>query len=81
MLSVLTAVLQDYVQGFPTVVFFKNGNKTFEHPGLRKEPDIMKFMKDPKEPPAPAPEEASWSEQVPNYCEQVSSVLQNVRPD
>lgn len=51
------------VKGFPTVVYFKNGNKTFEHPGLRKEPDIMKFMKDPKEPPAPAPEEASWSEQ------------------
>jgi hypothetical protein len=45
-------------------VYFKDGNKTFEHPGLRKEPDIVKFMKDPKEPPPPAPEEAAWSEQV-----------------
>ncbi|KAL5251915.1 hypothetical protein ACHWQZ_G014898 [Mnemiopsis leidyi] len=54
------------VKGFPTVIYFKNGNKTFEHPGLRKEQDIVKFMKDPKEPPPPAPEEAAWSEQESN---------------
>ena len=53
-----------YLQGFPTVIYFKGGNKTFEHPGLRKEADIVKFMKNPQEPPPPAPEETPWSEQV-----------------
>eukprot|EP00116_Pleurobrachia_bachei_P009750 sb/3470012/ len=51
------------VKGFPTVIYFKDGNKTFEHPGLRKQGDIVSFMKDPKEPPPPAPEEIPWSEQ------------------
>lgn len=51
------------IKGYPTVIYFKEGNRSFEHPGIRKEKDILSFMMDPKEPPPPAPEAAAWSEE------------------
>ncbi|KAH3868542.1 protein disulfide-isomerase A5-like [Dreissena polymorpha] len=49
------------VQGFPTVKYFKDGEFKFDV-NERTADKIMEFMKDPKEPPPPAPEEQSWAD-------------------
>jgi len=51
------------IKSFPTVIYFKNGEKSFEHPSLRQKEGIVKFMKDPQEPPPPAPADSKWSDE------------------
>ena len=46
------------------MIYFKNGEKSFEHPSLRQKDGIVKFMKDPQEPPPPAPAAGKWSDEV-----------------
>lgn len=49
------------VSGYPTVKYFNNAEFKFKV-SIRKKDQIIKFMKDPAEPPAPPPEERPWTE-------------------
>ena len=51
------------VKGYPTILYFKNGELAFKAGEARKEKEIVNFMKDPKEPPPPPPPETPWSEE------------------
>jgi len=50
------------VTGYPTFLYFKNGQKAFAYTLGRKKDDFVNFLKDPKEPPPPPPPEPEWSE-------------------
>ena len=49
------------VSGYPTVKYFNNAEFKFKV-SIRKKDEIVKFMKDPEEPPVPPPEERPWPE-------------------
>ena len=51
------------IKGFPTILYFKGGEKQFDAGDARKKDAIVKFMMDPKEPPPPPPPEKPWSEE------------------
>jgi protein disulfide-isomerase-like protein len=51
------------VKGFPTLLYFKDGEKAFEYGSNPRTADgFASFMKDPKAPPPPPPPEPAWSE-------------------
>ncbi|XP_078661185.1 uncharacterized protein LOC144905411 isoform X1 [Branchiostoma floridae x Branchiostoma belcheri] len=50
------------VRGYPTILYFKNGQKEFKYTMGRATQDLVKFMKNPQAPPPPPPPEAEWSE-------------------
>ena len=49
------------VSGYPTVKYFASGKMKFPV-STRTKDSIIEFMKDPKEPPAPPPEDLPWNE-------------------
>merc|ERR1740129_351405 len=51
------------VNGYPTIKYFKNGEFAFDAGQAREEEAIIKFMKNPQEPPLPPPPEKPWSEE------------------
>ena len=61
------SVRQEYnVTGFPTLIYFEDGERQFDYSGGRDEDSIIKWMKNPQ-PPSPQPEtpqqESEWSEE------------------
>uniref|UniRef100_A0A7M5XDK5 Thioredoxin domain-containing protein n=1 Tax=Clytia hemisphaerica TaxID=252671 RepID=A0A7M5XDK5_9CNID len=49
------------ISGYPTVKYFENAEYKFKL-NIRKKDEIVKFMKNPEEPPQPPPEDLPWSE-------------------
>ncbi|CAH1241659.1 PDIA5 [Branchiostoma lanceolatum] len=50
------------VRGYPTLLYFKNGQKEFKYQLGRSTQELVKFMKNPQAPPPPPPPEQEWSE-------------------
>ncbi|XP_066299648.1 uncharacterized protein [Branchiostoma lanceolatum] len=50
------------VRGYPTLLYFKNGQKEFKYQLGRSTQELVKFMKNPQAPPPPPPPEPEWSE-------------------
>jgi protein disulfide-isomerase-like protein len=51
------------VEGYPTIIYFKDGKEAFKYTAGRKEKDFVDFMRNPVEPPPPPPPEKKWSEE------------------
>lgn len=53
------------ITGFPTVIYFEEGQKKFDYKGPRTKDGIVAWMKDPQEAPAASEvdENADWSEE------------------
>eukprot|EP01104_Vermistella_antarctica_P018919 TRINITY_DN718_c0_g1_i3.p1 TRINITY_DN718_c0_g1~~TRINITY_DN718_c0_g1_i3.p1 ORF type:complete len:520 (+),score=118.10 TRINITY_DN718_c0_g1_i3:88-1647(+) len=49
------------VDGYPTLMFFRNGKYQFNFHGSRSEAGLIKFMTDPSAPAAAPPPEPGWS--------------------
>ncbi|XP_078580818.1 uncharacterized protein LOC144864522 isoform X2 [Branchiostoma floridae x Branchiostoma japonicum] len=50
------------VRGYPTLLYFKDGQKEMKYQQGRSTDDLVKFMKNPQAPPPPPPPESEWSE-------------------
>lgn len=50
------------IKGYPTVKYFENGELKFDL-DLRESAQLVEFMRDPKEPPAPPPAEGPWADE------------------
>ncbi|XP_035658614.1 dnaJ homolog subfamily C member 10-like [Branchiostoma floridae] len=50
------------VRGYPTLLYFKDGQKEMKYQLGRSTDDLVKFMKNPQAPPPPPPPESEWSE-------------------
>ncbi len=52
------------ISGFPTVIYFENGQKKFDYAGPRTKEGIVQWMRDPRaaEEVVPKEEEKPWSE-------------------
>ncbi len=52
------------VQGYPTIIYFENGQKVKTYEGGRDKAAIMSFLRDPNAPPPPPPEpEKTWADE------------------
>ncbi|XP_033107441.1 protein disulfide-isomerase A5-like [Anneissia japonica] len=71
--AVVEKILADNndVTGYPSLLFFKNGEKQFKYTGGRTTEDLLEFMKDPK-PAAPPPVDPKWYE-IPSSVNHLST--------
>lgn len=60
--------LEFNVTGYPTLLYFKDGEMVYKYGGERTEEGIVEWMKDPQAPPEeePQPQEEQWSDQPGN---------------
>ncbi|CAF3708791.1 unnamed protein product [Rotaria sordida] len=62
------------ITGFPTLIYFENGEEKFHYTGGHTKDDIIKWLKDPQPPKEPSAEEAA-TEFFPTDSENVNYVV------
>jgi hypothetical protein len=55
-------MLRVQVEGYPTILYFKNGVEQWKYAGGREQANFVDYMKNPTAPPPPPPPEAKWSQ-------------------
>jgi len=65
------------VTGFPTVVYFEDGERKFDYKGPRTKDGIITWMKDPQEAPAAddVKEDVEWSEEPSDVVHLTSDIF------
>lgn len=69
------------ISGFPTILYYENGQYKFTYEGDKKKQDIVDFMKNPTAKPAEKEEEPDWAESSSDIVHLTASSFEAVLKD